>query len=224
MLNQKEIDCRLCFRSQGPEDTREVGEFLSRGWAEGRGPRAGKFGSGARAGLVISLGGELGAGKTVFVKGLARGMGVDEELVSSPTFVLANQYLSPSNGLVLHHVDFYRLEAAGELESIGFFDMMEPGALLVVEWGPKFLKEMPEDRLEVTIAVEPGRGPEGRIFRARGTGPESRGVAEEWGRRLSAIGGRTLLEPNADSDAHADAHADADAHPDPSPGEAVIAK
>ena len=216
VLNQKEIDCRLCFRSQGPEDTREVGEFLSRGWVEGRGPRAGKLGPGARAGLVISLGGELGAGKTVFVKGLARGMGVDEELVSSPTFVLANQYLSPSNGLVLHHVDFYRLEAAGELESIGFFDMMGPGTLLVVEWGPKFLEEMPEDRLEVTIDVEPGRGPEERIFRARGTGPESRGVAEEWGRRLSAIGGRALLEPNADSDAHAE--------PDPSPGEGAIGK
>ena len=220
MLNQKEIDCRLCFRSQGPEDTREVGEFLSRGWVEGRGPRAGKLGPGARAGLVISLGGELGAGKTVFVKGLARGMGVEEELVSSPTFVLANQYLSPSNGLVLHHVDFYRLEAAGELESMGFLDMMGPGALLVVEWGPKFLEEMPEDRLEVTIDVEPGRGPEERIFRVRGTGPESRGVAEEWGRRLSADAGRTLLDANLD----ANLAVNPDPNPDPLPGEGLIGK
>ena len=230
MLNQKEIDFRLCFRSQAPEDTREVGEFLSRGWVEGRGPRAGESGSGARAGLVISLCGELGAGKTVFVKGLARGMGVDEELVSSPTFVLANQYLSPGNGLVLHHVDFYRLEAAGELESMGFFDMMGPGTLLVVEWGPKFLEEMPEDRLEVTIDVEPGRGPEERIFRARGTGPESRGVAEEWGRRLSADAGRTLLDanpdlnPDANPDPNPDANPDPNPDTDPSPGEGLIGK
>jgi tRNA threonylcarbamoyladenosine biosynthesis protein TsaE len=173
---------------------------------------------------VISLCGELGAGKTVFVKGLARGMGVDEELVSSPTFVLANQYLSPGNGLVLHHVDFYRLEAAGELESMGFFDMMGPGTLLVVEWGPKFLEEMPEDRLEVTIDVEPGRGPDERIFRARGTGPESRGVAEEWGRRLSAVAGRTLLDTNLDANPDANPAPDPNPDADSSPGEGLIGK
>jgi hypothetical protein len=101
---------------------------------------------------------------------------------------------------------------------MGFFDMMGPGTLLVVEWGPKFLEEMPEDRLEVTIDVEPGRGPEERIFRARGTGPESRGVAEEWGRRLSAVPGRTLLDTNLD------ANPAPDPNPDSSAGEGLIGK
>jgi tRNA threonylcarbamoyladenosine biosynthesis protein TsaE len=71
------------------------------------------------AGLAIELIGPLGAGKTVFVKGLATGLGVDARSVSSPTFVIAQQYRLATGPESLHHVDLYRLESESELESIG---------------------------------------------------------------------------------------------------------
>ncbi len=189
MPEQRDIDYRLCFRSQVPEQTRESGEFLSRAWRQRREREPGEAAAGRGTGLAISLRGDLGAGKTVFVKGLARGMGIDEELVSSPTFVLANEYPSLANGLALHHVDFYRLEAAGELESMGFYDLMVPNALLAVEWGSKFSEELPLDRIDMTIETDAERTPEGRVISAWGTGPRTRGLLPEW-RRLLAAGGR----------------------------------
>ncbi|HIL80859.1 MAG TPA: tRNA (adenosine(37)-N6)-threonylcarbamoyltransferase complex ATPase subunit type 1 TsaE [Myxococcales bacterium] len=162
---------------------------MSRAWRQRREREPGEAAAGRGTGLAISLRGDLGAGKTVFVKGLARGMGIDEELVSSPTFVLANEYPSLANGLALHHVDFYRLEAAGELESMGFYDLMVPNALLAVEWGSKFSEELPLDRIDMTIETDAERTPEGRVISAWGTGPRTRGLLPEW-RRLLAAGGR----------------------------------
>lgn len=128
------------FRSPSPERTRVVAGALARSWldvADG-------------AGLVVGLNGGLGVGKTVFVKGLADGLGLDGETVASPTFVLANQYpVSP--GVALHHVDFYRIELAAELEGMGFFDLMTPGALLAVEWADRFEHALPRARIELSI-------------------------------------------------------------------------
>jgi tRNA threonylcarbamoyladenosine biosynthesis protein TsaE len=132
-------------------------------------------------GLVVSLRGDLGAGKTVFVKGLARGLGIDESWVSSPTFVLANQYVGREEGLSLHHVDFYRLESPDELESMGFFDLIGPRVLLAVEWGPKFAGELPSDRLE--LELQPDR--EGRVLQARAGGPEAARVLAAWSASLA---------------------------------------
>lgn len=133
----------LCFRSRAPEATRRAAAGLARAWLATSGG----------AGLVVSLSGPLGAGKTVFVKGLADGVGVDAGLVSSPTFVLANEYPAP-DGVALHHVDFYRIEQAVELEEMGFFDLMAPGALLAVEWGERFEHALPRERIDVSIAPE----------------------------------------------------------------------
>ncbi len=84
------------FDSPDPEHTFACGADLGR--------------SIGRDGLVIALVGPLGAGKTVFVKGLADGLGIDARLVSSPTFVIAQQYPIPVGPEALHHVDLYRLE------------------------------------------------------------------------------------------------------------------
>ena len=192
-------DHRLCFHSQGPEQTLEAGEFLSRAWRRGGEQGAEQGSAQQRAGLTISLRGELGAGKTVFVKGLARGLGIGEELVSSPTFVLANEYPASVDGLVLHHVDFYRLETAEELEPMGFFDLMGQNVLLAVEWGPRFSQELPLDRIDLTIEGDTESTPAGRRVTAWGTGHQTWRLLSEWRRRLAAGGRKIRVEAgNAD--------------------------
>jgi len=82
---------------------------------------------------TILIYGALASGKTVFVKGLARGLGIDENLVSSPTFTIMNIYAGNS---LLFHLDLYRLENPGEMEFLGIEDYLGMG-VLAVEWGEK---------------------------------------------------------------------------------------
>jgi tRNA threonylcarbamoyladenosine biosynthesis protein TsaE len=107
------------------------------------------------AGDTVALVGELGAGKTAFVQGLARGLGITE-VVASPTFTIVKEHDAP---VPLFHVDFYRLEHAAELANIGFDDYFERGGVVVVEWADRFLEALPADRLEVRIEIT---GPESR--------------------------------------------------------------
>jgi len=88
----------------------------------------------------IALKGDLGAGKTTLVQGLAKGLGVDDNYyITSPTFNIINEY--PSRNHRLCHLDLYRLSSYDELEYIGFHDLGGPDAVMVVEW-PGLLEEM----------------------------------------------------------------------------------
>ncbi len=90
--------------------------------------------------LSLALTGDLGCGKTTFVKGLARGLGVNEGFhITSPTFTIINEY-PVDRGLRLCHLDLYRLGSVEELACIGYEDMLETNAVVVVEW-PDLLKE-----------------------------------------------------------------------------------
>lgn len=166
------------FDSPDPESTRRIAAELGRSIGE--------------AGLVIALVGPLGAGKTVFVKGLAEGLGIDPGLVSSPTFVIASQYpiLDPTptgrGPSRLHHVDLYRLESEAELESIGFFDMFEPGAVLAVEWADRFPGALGPERLEIELegpSSEEGTG-RGRRARVLAEGAVAQSVLLDWHERV----------------------------------------
>ena len=120
------------------------------------------------AGAVIVLSGPLGAGKTVFAKGLAAGLGLDPDALASPTFVIANEYPTadaPVERLV--HVDCYRVEDAGELEMAGLHDWLAPGTLVVVEWGERFPEAWPAGHLRVGLS---GRG-DARQLDLVGSGP-----------------------------------------------------
>lgn len=101
-------------------------------------------------GLLIALLGELGAGKTHWVQGLARGLGVPLDVpITSPTFSLLNPYRGRL--LELNHLDVYRLSSGEELELLGFRDLLHPGAVTVVEWANLFPEVLPAQRLELEL-------------------------------------------------------------------------
>src|SRR5580704_1858043 len=88
-----------------------------------------------RSGTCVALYGDLGAGKTQFVRGLVSGLGGDGRAVSSPTFVLLNVYRGGT--LVVYHLDAYRVGGADDFESIGFSELLEQGGIVVVEWADR---------------------------------------------------------------------------------------
>lgn len=148
-----------CFRSPGPEATYRLGRAL--GTAVGRG------------GAVIALEGELGAGKTLFVKGLAAGLGLAPEAVSSPTFVIAAEHPRPE-GAALVHLDLYRLERAEELDAAGFTDALAPGNVVAIEWADRFPEALPADRLSLRIMRDAAAGADARRLDVRALGGRSR--------------------------------------------------
>ena len=123
----------LEFLSRSPEQTRRLGMRL---------------GGMLRSGDIICLHGDLGSGKTTFVQGLAQGWG-SLDPVTSPTFVLVNQY-QRMEGTLLYHLDAYRMESALEAEDLDLIHMMD-GGCLVIEWPEKILDALPAERLWIEM-------------------------------------------------------------------------
>jgi tRNA threonylcarbamoyladenosine biosynthesis protein TsaE len=103
-----------------------------------------RLGNLVHAGDVIALQGDLGAGKTNFVQGLARGLGITED-VNSPTFILANEYYT--GRLPLYHADAYRVENAEEAEGFGLDDYLNGDGVTVIEWAERVRAALPHDVL-----------------------------------------------------------------------------
>ncbi len=132
-----------------------------------------------RGGDIVCVSGELGAGKTCLVQGIARGLGIDPSVpVTSPTFTLVGEYPGP---VALRHADFYRVESYARLDDAGFLDLVDESGVLVVEWPERFPEALPEERLE--IAIELVSESERRI-RFGGAGARARqirkGLLERW--------------------------------------------
>ena len=100
-------------------------------------------------GECIALQGDLGAGKTQFVRGLVRGLGGNPRSVSSPTFMLLNIY--DSGRLTVYHLDAYRVHGSDDFESIGFSELLEQGGVVVVEWASRVKELIPPKHIEVKI-------------------------------------------------------------------------
>jgi tRNA threonylcarbamoyladenosine biosynthesis protein TsaE len=103
-----------------------------------------------KAGNVIALVGDLGAGKTEFVKGLAAGLG-SPAVVTSPTFTLIHEYRG--GRLPLYHMDFYRLSSEDELDEIGFDDYLSQPGICAVEWANRFRERIPDAAIWVTLSI-----------------------------------------------------------------------
>jgi len=96
---------------------------------------------------VVLLIGNLGAGKTTLAKGIVKGLGAAHpDEVSSPTFTLIHEY-----GPKVYHIDLYRLDRAEQVASIGLDEIFDRAAVVLVEWGERFMELMPEDSVEITL-------------------------------------------------------------------------
>ncbi|MCA8830003.1 tRNA (adenosine(37)-N6)-threonylcarbamoyltransferase complex ATPase subunit type 1 TsaE [Hymenobacter pini] len=100
---------------------------------------------------IICFEGEMGAGKTTFIKALCRSLGVEEE-VSSPTFSLVNEYRDAQNQPI-YHFDFYRLNSPREAEGIGALEYFDSGYLCLVEWPSRIEALLPAEQLLITLTV-----------------------------------------------------------------------
>ena len=128
------MNCVRRYETHSDEQTREVGRELASVLP--------------RQGLVL-LTGDLGAGKTTLTKGIVEGLGAaPADSVSSPTFTLIHEYGEPVR---VYHIDLYRLESAEEARQLGLEDLLESGALVLIEWGERFPELWPASRVEVRI-------------------------------------------------------------------------
>lgn len=120
------------FITHSPEETEKIGETLAKS---------------LQPGTILAYRGDLGAGKTAFTRGLARGLGC-KETVTSPTYTIVNEYLG--GRLPLFHFDMYRLASSDDLWDIGWEDYLERGGVCAVEWSENVQDAM-EDAITVTI-------------------------------------------------------------------------
>ena len=131
------------FLTTTPEQTEALGERLA---------------AALHGGEIIAYRGELGAGKTAFTRGLARGLGISMR-VTSPTYTIVNEYTG--GRLPLFHFDMYRLDSSDALFDIGWEDYLDRGGVCAVEWSENVADAMPEGTVYVTIR----RSPEGENAR-----------------------------------------------------------
>jgi len=123
------------FLTHSAEETTELGRRLA---AELRPPK------------LVVLRGELGAGKTTLIKGIAEGFhAASQENVTSPTFTLIHEYRGP--GVNLYHVDLYRVDTQRELDTLGLDDLFDKNSVVLIEWGEKFARFLRERDVEITI-------------------------------------------------------------------------
>jgi len=122
-----------------------------------------RLGGRLTGGACVALVGGLGAGKTAFVRGACRGLGIDDEVLS-PTFIL---YEAFAGRLPVVHVDLYRLEHESEIEALGVFDLIGGDTVLLVEWGDRSEALMESADVTVEIAIA-------------GTGPDHRRITFSW--------------------------------------------
>ena len=123
------------FHTHSAEETTNLGRQLA---------------SELKPGSIVLLRGDLGAGKTTMVKGIAEGFKAAEaEAVTSPTFTLIHEYRGPE--VTLYHIDLYRIDTQRELDTLALDDLMEPKTILLIEWGEKFERFRKERDVEIAI-------------------------------------------------------------------------
>jgi tRNA threonylcarbamoyladenosine biosynthesis protein TsaE len=142
--------CLTEYVSGSPEETEALGENITRFLK-------------TRSGSVIALRGGLGAGKTCLVKGIARGLGVDET-ITSPTYTIVSEYEARLNGqtLPLYHIDAYRLHGDEDFENTGAAEYLGGRGIAIVEWSERIPRSIPADAINIDIEIT---GPQSRIFR-----------------------------------------------------------
>lgn len=134
-----------------------------------------KLGKSLKAGDIVCLNGDLGAGKTTLTKSIGLGLGVDE-YITSPSFTLINQY---RGRIIVYHFDVYRLEEVDELYDLGFDEYFYGDGVCIIEWADKIEKLIPEER--ITIDIEKTDKVDERILHISGNGNRYEEIVKELG-------------------------------------------
>ncbi len=124
-----------------------------------------KIGEQALPGTVICVDGDLGAGKTVLAQGIAKGLGISEQVVS-PTFTILQEYRD--GRIPFYHFDVYRIEDPDEMYEVGFEDYFYGDGVCMIEWAELVRELLPEDHVHITIEKQMDRGSDYRRIRAEG--------------------------------------------------------
>ncbi len=161
-----------------PPKASDIFELISRSACETE-QLGERLGACVSAGDVVGLTGELGTGKTTLIRGLAKGLGIDPNLVRSPTFMLMREY---PGRVPLIHVDGYRLNQPGSAVWEDLAWIFTPTKITVIEWAERLHGCLPEDYLELELAH---RTTNQRTIRAIGHGPRSHNLVETVQRGLS---------------------------------------
>jgi tRNA threonylcarbamoyladenosine biosynthesis protein TsaE len=148
----------LQFVSDNEADTIRLGEALAAAF---------------QPGCVVALLGNLGAGKTRLVQAIANALGIDREDVTSPTFVLIQEY---DGNLPIFHFDAYRLRDSDQFLELGADELMASQGICLIEWAERVGDVLPDDLLRIEIEIE---GPTRRLFRLSGSGPKSNEVVQQ---------------------------------------------
>lgn len=147
------------IRTFSQDETTEVGKAL---------------GSLLNKGDILCISGDLGTGKTVFVNGIAKAMGIDEH-ITSPTFTIVNEYISH---IPLYHFDVYRISDCEEMFEIGFEEYLYGDGVVVIEWADLIREIIPEENIWITIKKDLTAGVEVRVFEILFNGEKFRGYEE----------------------------------------------
>ncbi|MBI2196410.1 tRNA (adenosine(37)-N6)-threonylcarbamoyltransferase complex ATPase subunit type 1 TsaE [Candidatus Daviesbacteria bacterium] len=123
------------YISSSEDKTKQIAEDLARGTKK----------------HVFALTGELGAGKTIFVQGFAKGLGIKDKIIS-PTFVLIRQHTIPFSRKILYHIDLYRLDKAADLKNLGLLEIWsDPNNIVLIEWAERIKDFLPLDAVKINI-------------------------------------------------------------------------
>ncbi|MBI5192155.1 MAG: tRNA (adenosine(37)-N6)-threonylcarbamoyltransferase complex ATPase subunit type 1 TsaE [Nitrospirae bacterium] len=121
------------LQSNSPNNTIEIGKTL---------------GKHLLPGSVICLTGELGAGKTCFIKGMAEGLGIKRKEVSSPTFIIIREY---KGRIPLYHIDLYRIGTLDDIRDIGMEEVIYGNGVTAIEWAERIKDALPDDRIDIKL-------------------------------------------------------------------------
>lgn len=140
-------------------------EYISNSYEETR-KIAFEFAKTLDSGDVLCMYGDLGVGKTAFVQGLAKGLGIDDH-ITSPTFTIVNEY---SGTLPLYHFDVYRIADSGEMFEIGYEEYVYGDGVSVIEWPQLIADILPDKRYDITISKDYDKGENYRLIEIKEVG------------------------------------------------------
>lgn len=145
----------MVYLSRSAEETKTIAAKISQHFKKGL--PAGRHGG------VIALTGELGAGKTTFTQGFAKGLGIKEKVIS-PTFILIRQHPLPNSNTKLFHIDLYRLEDVKDFKEIGISEILDnPENMVLIEWAEKIKGSLPPHTVYITIKKTSNGGREIKV-------------------------------------------------------------